>query len=268
MTDLTFTTLDTGSTTLEKTITLVTGETEAVLVDAGFTRADGHRAVAAVLDSGKRLTTVFISTGDPDFYFGAEVIADAFPDARIVAPADVIDHIAHSYEKKLGAWAHLGANLPTRLVDIEEFTGDSISIDDQTLQLFNAGVHQHDRGWYLFDPTTRTILGGVLVFAGTHVWTADTPTVESRAAWLTALDKLEALNPARVIAGHRLPDFADDVAALRHTRDYLRKFETIIADSATGADAEQALLAAYPGAGLPVAAHLGALVAKGEMTWG
>ena len=79
MTNLKFTTLDTGSGSLEKTITLVTGDTEAVLIDAGFTRADGHRAVAAVLDSGKRLTAVFISAGDPDFYFGAEVVEDASP---------------------------------------------------------------------------------------------------------------------------------------------------------------------------------------------
>ena len=31
----------------------------------------------------RQLTTVFISHADPDFYFGAEVIADAFPDARV-----------------------------------------------------------------------------------------------------------------------------------------------------------------------------------------
>ena len=33
-----------------KTATLITGEREAMLVDAGFTRADGHRLVAEVLD--------------------------------------------------------------------------------------------------------------------------------------------------------------------------------------------------------------------------
>ena len=92
-----------------KTATLVTGESEALLVDAGFTRADGHRLVAEILDSGKTLTTVFISHGDPDFYFGAEVIADAFPDAVFVATPIVIEHIQHSYEGKLKAWAALGA---------------------------------------------------------------------------------------------------------------------------------------------------------------
>ena len=35
-----------------KSASLITGPTKALLVDAGFTRADGHRLVAAILDSG------------------------------------------------------------------------------------------------------------------------------------------------------------------------------------------------------------------------
>nr|WSZ20266.1 MBL fold metallo-hydrolase [Streptomyces canus] len=83
--DFTILDLDFPAGSKNKTATLVTGETDALLVDAAFTRADGHRLAAAVLDSGKKLTTVFVSHADPDFYFGAEVIADAFPDATFVA---------------------------------------------------------------------------------------------------------------------------------------------------------------------------------------
>ena len=54
MTTLTYSILDSGPTSLHKTSVLVTGETEALLVDAGFTRADGHRLVAAILDSVRR----------------------------------------------------------------------------------------------------------------------------------------------------------------------------------------------------------------------
>jgi glyoxylase-like metal-dependent hydrolase (beta-lactamase superfamily II) len=83
-----------------------------LLVDAGFTRADSHRLVAAILDSGKTLTTVFISHGDPDFYFGAEVVADAFPTATFLATPHTIDHIHHSYERKLNAWAPSARTCP------------------------------------------------------------------------------------------------------------------------------------------------------------
>jgi hypothetical protein len=41
--------------------TLATGETEALLVDVPFSRSDAHRVVAAILDSGKKLTTIFVT---------------------------------------------------------------------------------------------------------------------------------------------------------------------------------------------------------------
>ena len=174
MTTLDFTVIDldfpVGS--KNKTATLVTGQRDALLVDAGFTRADGHRLVAAVLDSGKTLSTVFLSHGDPDFYFGAEVVADAFPDATFVATPLVIDHITHSYEGKLTAWATLGANLPTRLVAITPLTGD-IMLEDHRFEL-RGGVAELPDRHYLWQAEHRAILGGVLLFQNEHVWVADT----------------------------------------------------------------------------------------------
>ena len=175
---LAYTVIDAADSSLNKTSVLVTGETEALVVDAAFTRADGHRIVAEVLDSGKRLTTVVVSAGDPDFYFGAEVIADAFPEAVFLAPADVIEHIEHSYEGKLQAWAHLGPNLPTRLVDLTPLTATSLAVDGTTIEVRRGSDLLGDRSWYLFEPASRSLFGGVLLFEGLHVWTADSATPE------------------------------------------------------------------------------------------
>lgn len=265
---LDYTIMDFADSSLNKASVLVTGESEALVVDAAFTRADGHRIVAQVLDSGKRLTTVLITAGDPDFYFGAEVIADAFPEAIFLAPVDVIDHIHHSYEAKLQAWAHLGANLPTRLVNITPLSASTVTVDGFPLEIRNVGEALGDRAWYVFDPDARALVGGVLLFEGLHVWTADTSSAEQRAAWIRALDDLAALDPAFVAAGHRAAGAPTDLTAIRHTREYLELFEKTIADSPDAASAEQALLDAYPDAGLRIAANLGTKVAKGEMSWG
>ena len=48
--------------------TLVTGETEALLIDVPFSRSDAHRVVAAILDSGKKLTTIFVTHDHPDHF--------------------------------------------------------------------------------------------------------------------------------------------------------------------------------------------------------
>ena len=111
-------------------------------------------------------------------------------------------------------------------------------------------------------------MGGVLLFEGHHAWTADAATPELRASWITALDELEELQPTFVAAWHRSAGARTDLTAIRHARDYLRFFETTVAEATDAAAAEQALLAAYPEAGLKIAASLGTKVAKGVMTWG
>ena len=268
MSNLAYTVLDAADASLNKTSVLVTGDSEALVVDAAFTRADGHRIVAAVLDSGKRLTTVVITAGDPDFYFGAEVIADAFPEALFLAPADVIEHIHHSYEGKLKAWAHLGPNLPTRLVDISPLTEPTLTVDGTSLEVRRGTDLMGDRAWYLFEPVSRSLIGGVLLFEGLHVWTADSATPELRTEWIRVLGDLEALQPTYVVAGHRTAGAPTDLTAITHTRDDLELFEKTVAAATDAAEAEASLLAAYPDAGLKIAAGLGTKVAKGEMTWG
>ncbi|MEV4033649.1 MBL fold metallo-hydrolase [Streptomyces umbrinus] len=258
--------LDFPAGTKNKTATLVTGENEALLVDAGFTRADGHRLAAEVFDSGKTLSTVFISHGDPDFYFGAEVIADAFPDARFVATDHVIEHIQHSYEGKLKAWQALGANLPTRLVDIEPLT-DDLTVEGRRFELRGGGAELPDRH-YLWQAEHRTILGGVLLFQKEHVWVADTARPEQRAAWIDLLDEMAALAPRLVVPGHRLPDTPADATAISDTRTYLLAFEEELGKAADGAALTDALVERYPDNGMLIAAQIGAKVAKGEMKWG
>lgn len=250
-----------------KSAVLVTGETEAVLIDAGFTLADGHRLVAAILDSGKKLTTVFVSHADPDFSFGLEIIADAFPDAELVATPIVIEHIQASFEGKLSAWAALGANLPTRLTPITPLAGDGIDIEGQRLELRGGSALLPDRH-YLWHAESRTIVGGVLVFQQEHVWTADTATPELRSAWVSLLDEMKALDPAVVVAGHRLPETPNDISAIEYTRDYLATFERLVAQSPDGAAVTAALVEHYPDSGMLIAAQIGPKVAKGEMTWG
>jgi glyoxylase-like metal-dependent hydrolase (beta-lactamase superfamily II) len=249
-----------------KTATLVTGENEALLVDAGFTRADGHRLAAAVLDSGKTLTTVFISHGDPDFYFGAEVLADAFPDAVFVATPITIEHIAHSYEGKLKAWAALGPNLPTRLVELSPLTGD-LSLEGHRFELKGGPAALPDRH-YLWQAEHRALLGGVLLFQQEHVWVADTPTPEDRSAWIALLDEMAALDPELVVPGHRLPGTPADASAIAATRDYLVAFDEELEKAADGAALTEALVGRYPDNGMLIAAQIGAKVAKGEMKWG
>jgi glyoxylase-like metal-dependent hydrolase (beta-lactamase superfamily II) len=63
---LTVEVLRTSAGSLHSNAALIMGEHDAVLVDPPFTKADAHRVAAMVLDSGKRLTHVFVTHDHPD----------------------------------------------------------------------------------------------------------------------------------------------------------------------------------------------------------
>jgi glyoxylase-like metal-dependent hydrolase (beta-lactamase superfamily II) len=249
-----------------KTATLITGEREALLIDAGFTRADGHRLVGEVLDTGKTLTTLFISHADPDYYWGAEVVADAFPEAHLVATPPVIETIAKKYEGKLKAWEAIGVNRPTRLVPLSPLNGE-LQVEDHRFELKGGHPVIPDRH-YLWQAEARAVVGGVLVFSDEHVWVADTPDAAQRAAWISTLDEMSALKPDLVVPGHRLPGAPANASAIAYTREYLRFFDANLPTATDGADLKARLVARYPDAGMLIAAEIGAKVVTGEMQWG
>src|ERR1051325_4925598 len=84
--------------------TLVAGDREAILIDGQFSLADAHRLVAAILESKKTLTTVYVTHSHPDHYFGLTVIKQAFPGVQIVATPSVVKEIEGTWKGKVKQW--------------------------------------------------------------------------------------------------------------------------------------------------------------------
>ena len=246
---------------------LVSGKTEAVLIDSGFTRADALRIAANVLDSGKTLKTIFISNADPDFYFGAEVLKQQFPQAQVLTTAAVREKISAKLTGKVAFWGpKMGANAPHSPIVPELLAGNSLSVDGETIEVRGAsGVLAHRP--YLWIPSIKTIAGNIAVFGNLHVWTADTQQAAERQAWFAQLDEMETLKPATVVPGHMAPGSALDASAIRYTRDYLQRFDTEAGKAKNAAGLIAAMQNAYPQAGLGIALDIGAKVNKGEMQW-
>jgi hypothetical protein len=116
-------------------------------------------------------------------------------------------------------------------------------------------------------PSLKTIGGGVNVFAGLHVWTADTQSIGERAEWVRKLDGMLALQPQTVIPGHSRAGEKPDKASIEYTKAYLTRFESELAKAPNAAALIDAMKAAYPQAGLGIALDIGAKVNKGEMKW-
>src|SRR5580765_4486716 len=118
------------------------GASEAVLIDGGFTLPDGKALVEAIKASGKKLTTIYVSQSDPDYYFSLAPIKAAFPEAKVIAASATIAAIKGNVEKKLATWGpQLKENGPQALADIvmpETFDGRSLTLEGQTLEIADA----------------------------------------------------------------------------------------------------------------------------------
>lgn len=249
---------------------LLSGTKEAILIDGGFSLPDGRAVAEAIQATGKTLTTIYISQSDPDYYFSLGPIKAAFPAAKVIAASDTIAAIRANVQKKIDIWApQLKENGPQTLADIvfpEPFDGPSLSLEGNVIEIVKAQDLGARR--YLWVPSLNAVFGGVLVFSGLHVWTADTATPALRAAWVKNLDAIAARKPAVVVPGHMSATGALDVSAVTYTRDYLLAFEEEVGKAANSDALIAAMNKRYPNAGLPAALQIGAKVAKGEMKWG
>ncbi|MGY3941623.1 Vmh family MBL fold metallo-hydrolase [Aeromonas tecta] len=243
---------------------LVSGDKEAILIDAQFGVNDGKALVDLIKQSGKTLTTVYISGGDPDYYFGLEPIKAAFPEVKILASQHVVDHIKQTKDAKLAYWGPiLAEQAPKQLIVPQVMTASQLTLEGKTIEIKAMNTPSA----YLWVPSIKTALGGVPVYGNTHVWMADSQTTAARAQWVQTLNDLLALKPARVVPGHFLGTEPKGAEAVTFTRDYVLRFEQALAQAKGSAELVEALKQAYPALPLDDGLTIGAKVATGEMKW-
>ncbi|ELV8656112.1 MBL fold metallo-hydrolase [Vibrio vulnificus] len=243
--------------------TLISGKKEAILFDAQFSTTEGKALVELIRQSGKELTTVYITGGDPDFYFGLQPIVEAFPQVKIKATATIVDHINHTKDQKIGYWGPiLGEGAPSQLYVPEVYNGD-ILLEGEKIELKEAGTHNA----YYWIPSLKTALGGVSTYSGIHVWMTDSQTKEERLEWVASLDRMKQLKPKRVIPGHYLGQVPPRVEAVDFTKQYVMDWQRYVEQSSNSTQLIEKITAQYPLLTADEGVTIGAKVSMGEMKW-
>lgn len=246
---------------------IISGKTEVALIDAQFQRNDAEALVKKIKQSGKKLTTIYISQADPDFYFGLDVITKAFPQAKVLATQQTIEEIEATKDGKMAYWGPiLKENAPGKVIVPQALQGKSFTIDGQQIDVEGLDGPSPEKT-FVWIPSLKAVVGGVAVSGNIHLWVADTQTAESRQHWLTTLEKIKALKPVTVVPGHYLDNAPQTLASVTFTQNYLTTLNTEIPKAKDSAELIAAMKKHYPELKDESSLELSAKVLKNEMKW-
>jgi hypothetical protein len=112
------------------------------------------------------------------------------------------------------------------LVAPEPYERGTFTLEGHELRIIEQGHTDSADTRSLHVLSIGLIVAGDVVYNECHMYVGDT-TPESRKQWIAALDRLAALNPATVVAGHKKPGAPDSPTAIQDTKRYLQDLDRL-----------------------------------------
>jgi glyoxylase-like metal-dependent hydrolase (beta-lactamase superfamily II) len=244
--------------------TLISGERDAVLVDPLMTVEQGMAVADWVATTGKNLTTVYVTHGHGDHWFGLGAVKERFPDVRAVATPAVVEGMRKSSEPGI-VQTFWQARFPDQIPDgnpvADPLDGPSFELEGHQLVAVDVGHTDTDDTTVLHAPDIGLVVAGDAAYNGVHQYLAESD-AQGRQDWLAALDVIEGLNPVAVVAGHKRYGNDDSPRILGQTAQYIRDFDRLDSETATAEELYCQMLAMYPDRVNPGALWLSAESAK------
>ncbi len=229
--------------------TLISGERDAVLVDALLTVGQANDLAEWVAAHRKNLTAVYITHGHGDHWFGLGAVLDRFPNARAFAVPAVIEQMrAGSTPELLEAFwkPRFDGKLPRDLVFAQPLEDHTIELEGHKLVAVELGHTDTNQTTCLHVPDVGLVVAGDAAYNDVHLYLAESDP-QGRREWIAALDTIEALHPQTVIAGHQRAGRHDGPEIIEETRQYIRDFDRIAETTSTARDLYDQVLALHPG---------------------
>jgi glyoxylase-like metal-dependent hydrolase (beta-lactamase superfamily II) len=228
--------------------TLIYGARDAVLVDSFLTTEQTTALADWVASKSKNLTTIYITHGHGDHWFGAATLLDRFPNAQLVATPNTVKVMRQnaSPEALGGAWEpSFPGQIPKRRVMAKELAGDVIDLEGHELKIVELGHTDTDFTTCLYVPSIGLVVAGDAAYNDVHLYLAESD-AQKRLEWIAALDKIESLNPRAVVATHKRPENEDRPRIVEETRKYIRDFDRLAKTTKTAQELYDRMLELHP----------------------
>ena len=230
--------------------TLVHGRTEAVVVDPPITVAQATALADWIESSGKRLAYIYITHWHADHWLSTGQLTARFPGVTVHASQSTIARMTDATPGGVpaGLWNTLfPGQLPDTPIPItaEPMPQEGITIDGYPLISVEAGHSDTDDTTVLHAPSIGLVAAGDVVYNNVHQYLAE-GTDGGLAAWHHALDIVESLHPANVVAGHKDKTRDDAPANIAQTHRYLDEAARLLVAGPTRAEYFAQMLQRYP----------------------
>jgi glyoxylase-like metal-dependent hydrolase (beta-lactamase superfamily II) len=247
---------------------IVTGKTDAVLIDAQWTLSNAHRVIAEIAETGKELKTIYVTHAHPDHYFGLGEVAEAFPSARVTALASVARTINKQFFGKLEHWETVigPTNVCRKTVTIESLSENYIELEGERIEIIPEVIGDLMYNTVVWIPSIKTLYGSDVLFNQAHPFTCEV-TAEERQQWIRDIERLEKMGAEVIIPGHQKPGMPFDSSSYTFTKDYLVATEEVIAETTDEANFYYAMVQRFPEANLFISNEMNAGVFKGGKDW-
>ncbi len=247
---------------------IVTGKTDAVLIDAQWTLSNAHRVIAEILETGKILKTIYITHAHPDHYFGLGTIAEAFPKARIVALPSEARIINKQFFGKVEHWEKVigPINVPRKTAKIEPLADNHFELEGHRIEIIPKVMGDMKYNTAVWIPSIKTLYGSDVLFNQAHPFTCEV-TEEERKQWVADIERLEKLDAKVIIPGHQKPGMPFDHSSFDFTKEYVIATDEVLAETDDVAGFYYAMVQRFPEANLFISNEMNAGFFKGGMDW-
>lgn len=247
---------------------IVTGKTDAVLIDAQWTLSNAYRVIAEILETGKHLKTIYITHAHPDHYFGLGTIAEAFPKARLIALPSVARTINSQFFGKIEHWEKVIGpnNVCRKTADIEPLNGNHFELEGNRIEIIPEVMGDLKYNTVVWIPSIKTLYGSDVLFNQAHPFTCEV-TAEERKQWIKDIERLEKMDAEVIIPGHQKPGMPFDSSSFSFTKDYLVATDEELAKTKDVAGFYYAMVKRFPDANLFISNEMNSGVFKGGLDW-
>ncbi|KEF61617.1 uncharacterized protein A1O9_03185 [Exophiala aquamarina CBS 119918] len=228
--------------------TLIQTSTSAVLVDTPITGKQNvdladwieRELSSSATGTGEKasLDYIYITHGHGDHWFGINALKKRFPGARAVATPGVIAQMRGQTDPKAFArsWGtQFPGQIDTEFVLAEplppsgEFQlKDGVTGETFKMHAIEVGHADTHSSTVLWSADLKLAVAGDVVYGTVHQMLAEANTRALRQEWIRAIETVESLGPAVVVAGHKQANEIDGLWHLKNSKQYIRDFDQLV----------------------------------------